>query len=863
MDNQSKRLGMFASAIVVTLACGLTDAAQKTATFTGASGVDANSYNDPANWDIGEVPINNATDTFIVNIPGGVTVNYDVPQLGGATNQVDALSISSSSTLNYNPGRALNATAASIDGATIDLTTGSTTILPTSLYDVTRAGDLLTADGTGTVLDLSATTTMTRTNMGGNPTTTLSASGGALIDLSGLTTITNNSGDDVLRFTSTSGGTYDFSALTTITGPVEFDIDAAAFALTALQSTTGGFSLTRTAGSTTTFDNLLSSSGGVWRVPTGGSINAASLTQLRNTTVDFSGGSTLNTPSLVDIQGSFIQLDPTATFNHGALFNIDDAKFELFGGASLTVSAGSYRSDGTGTIISLDGPGTTLDMSSVTTWTQNNLGGTPNRTVTVKNNATLDLSNLTSITNSLGDDQLIFEIQSNGTIDFTNLQSVDGPVQFDIEVPSFTLPALNRFDNGTWTVDENSTIHAPTLTELRNTTVNIADGGELNAPVLNDISGSTINLGPNQTFTHGNLGAIDSTRFFLTGGANLAVTATSYAANRTGTIISVDGIGTLLDLSTVATWTQANLGGDPDRTVVAQSGGKIDLSGLQTITVDASNEILTFRATSSGLIDLSSLQTANGPVVFDVDAESTIKLGDFTVTPNVTINVNDVTSTLMVNGSLLLDPSAVINVATGGGFSVGGNYAFETMIEANADLSEGALTMNGSGTAANPQFLEVGGENLGLPAPVTDPTAIPGTDGNFAIGQLTVGQVGQDTVVELRDVIDNGNRNSLEALYLAGLGGDDGLKLFGNSTLIINSIDVYVFLNNDGKLGDTVAGGEWVHLNALLAGLGVNQLSLSQLTNDSAANGIVLIPEPASLALLGLGGLAMARRRRR
>jgi hypothetical protein len=1035
MINLKKVCALFTCALILSWA-STAGAAQKTATFTGADVGDPNSYNDPDNWDIAEVPINNVTDTFVVIIPGGFTVNYDVPQLGASTNQVDSITVNSASTLNYQPSRALNATTASINMARIDLTTGSATALPTTLYDTTRSGNLLTADGASTVLDLSATTTLTRNNIGGSPSTTIATSGGALIDFGGLTTITNNSTDDLLRFTSTSGGTYDFTNLTTITGPVEFNIDAAAFSLPALQSITGGFTLTRTAGSTTTLAALLSSSGGTWNVPAGGSITANTLTQLRNTTVQFAGGGSLNTPALVDIQGSFIKLDSTSTFNHGGLFNIDDAKFEL-ASASLTVSAGNYRSDGTGTIISVDGATATLDMSSVTSWTQNNLGGTPNRTVSVINDATLDLSNLTSITNNSGDDTLIFRTQSGGSIDFMKLQSVVGPVTFDFQVPNKNLPALETFNTGTWLVDDNSTLAAPELTQLINTTVTIGDGGTLTLPKLDDVTGSTLNLGPNQTFTHAglsditstrfllsggatltptagtytsdntgtiisvdgsttlldmsslstwvqnnfggtfhrtvlvtsngtldlsnlttltnnstddhvifrtqtggtidlaslqtvvgpvtfdfqqanktlpalvdfasgtwlvntsstlsapllttltqttitignggtldtpmldnvdgstiNLGAgqtfnhnglasISSTRFFLTGGANLASTATAYASDSTGTIISVDGNGTLLDLSSVAAWTQVNYGGTFHRTVLAQSMGKIDLSGVQTVTNNSPDDQLRFTATSGGdHRPVRACRPPPGAVVFNIDAQSSLKLGDFTVTPNVTININDVTSSLDVAGSLLLDTGAVINVATGGAFSVGGNYAFSTTTEANADLSEGGLNMDGSGSFAAPQFLEVGSEDLGLPSPITDPTAIPGTDGNFAVGQLTVGTVAQTTIVELRDLIDNGNRSSLEAIYLPGLGSDDGLKILSGSTLVINSINVYAFLD-----------GEWKHLNPLFTG-GITQIALNTLTSDPAADGFVAIPEPTTAALLAIGGVVLMRRKR-
>ncbi|MBN1845582.1 MAG: PEP-CTERM sorting domain-containing protein [Sedimentisphaerales bacterium] len=161
----------------------------------------------------------------------------------------------------------------------------------------------------------------------------------------------------------------------------------------------------------------------------------------------------------------------------------------------------------------------------------------------------------------------------------------------------------------------------------------------------------------------------------------------------------------------------------------------------------------------------------------------------------------------------------------------------------------GILAMDGAGTVAHPQFLEVGGEDLGLPADLADPAVIPGDNGNFALGQLLVGQEGQATVVSLLDAIDNGNRKGLEALYLPGFGGD-GLQILGGSTLVINAIRVYAFLDD-----------QWLCLNGRFTG-DVARISMSSLTDNPAANGFIAIPEPATWSLLALAGMAFLRRRR-
>ncbi len=170
------------------------------------------------------------------------------------------------------------------------------------------------------------------------------------------------------------------------------------------------------------------------------------------------------------------------------------------------------------------------------------------------------------------------------------------------------------------------------------------------------------------------------------------------------------------------------------------------------------------------------------------------------------------------------------------------------------NIEAAALVMDGVAT----QTLEVAGTDLGLSA----------VAGNFGIGQLVVGQVGQATTVQLVDVINNGNGSPGEALYLYGLGGPDGLRILGGSTLDINSLNVYAY-----------QGGGWVDLNALIdADGGTSALSMSydggtiqRTLPESLGAPLVIgevpnaVPEPSSFALLvvGLLGMLSCRPRRK
>lgn len=794
-----------------------------------------------------------------------------------------------------------------LNGVTWGAASGHVAATAYSAAGETSSATLFKASGTGSVLDLASLTRFEDNYARGSGVQvhTVLAESGGLIDLSGVTTILNPAQEshDRLDIIMRGGGLVDLSSLVSVeggAGQTIFDITLAdgvvSYDLGAL-STLNNTTFRLGASDTLNIDALASHNGGGYAVDAGGVVNAGGLTALTNTTVTLESGSTFNAGGLIDFSGSFIALDGTQTFATGGLADIDNARFDLSGGAvwgtsTNDVSATTYSAAGqinSTTLLDASGAGTVLDLSGVTRFEDNFARGSGVQVHTVRatDGAMLDLSGVDTIVGPGQEthDRLDFVMRSGGLIDLSGLIGIEGTgeTRFDIDMgtgegpASYALVLLESARNtrfiiaenntldlaslvdhnrGVYTLGAGATVNAGALNELNNVTVTIGTGGVFNAGALTDFGGSFLALDGSQTFNTGGLGNIDNARFDISGtvfGVSTGhITDTVYSAAgqiNTTTLFDVSGGGAVLDLSSLTRFEDnfARGSGVQVHTVRASDGGYLDLSNVDTIFAPAqeTHDRLDIIARSAGVVDLSSLQSVTGTGETRLTAENggAIYLGDFNLATRTRITVRDAASEINVAGNLQID-SGWFSASEAATIRVGGSFTYNISGVTNFEGSTAILHLNGDGTRLMPQFLEVGGLDVG---------AIDPGNGNLGYGQMVIGTESLGTVVELVDVIDNGQRaNGVEALYLFGLGGSDGLQIRPNSTLVINNINVYAWLT--GEYAGQVFVGEWVHINGLFG---------QDVTSIDFDDGTIVIPTPGVVGVLGLAGLALLAPRRR
>lgn len=852
-----------------------------TATWTGGG---ANLWSDTASWDglMGGSLFPNNDAGFIYNVviqPGGattITMDVDDPVtvqdlttnanttldiLGGHSLSVldDAslagfIGVNNSSFDATAPGAAFGGNSArlqALGGGSIAI--GATTFDGRGIQN----GDIFRAVGAGSMIDLSSLQSMDFfANFTFAQTRRIVAAESALIDLSSVQTLRGGSGDDTLEFNISTGAMIDLSSLQSTTeGSTRFNVDVLNYSLDSLTNASGlSFDLIDSA--TLNLNALQTQDGGSYFVPDGGTVNLGALTSLNNVAVEIGDGGVFNAPSLSNIAGSSITLGAGQTFTTDAITQADNARLHARDGRILAISDTllDMRGINSGTFLSAQGTDgdmtrganpSVLDLSSVQEINNAaNFTFSLTRRISATASGVVDLSNMTSLIGGTGDDWLEVFQDSGGQVLLGSLSQVSNNTRFIVEGAStMDMNALVSQSGGAYVVGSGSTVNLNSLNALNNASVSIEALGSFIAPTLTDFSGSSVTLGADQTFTTGSLVEVNNASLHARDGRTLSVADTDYVGTgvTSGTFLSAQGSGSTLDLSSIQTLTN-NVNGtfQLTRTIEATAGGYVDLSSLETLLGATGDDTLRIRAASNGVVNLASLQQiTTGKVRFDVESEGRMILGDLTITSNLDVALTDATSTLEVNGSLLLDSGATLTVGQASRVNVKENFSLEMTDPGSFVADTGVFVFDGLGDT---QLFEVAGQDNGLPVD-------PNPAGNFGMGQMVIGSDavptrGGSTVVELLDVIDNGGSADTEALYLYGLGGDAGLRILDGATLIIHNINVYYF--------DPDIDG-FVHLNSLFEP-GEEVIAFE--------DGLVRIPTPATGLLALLGAPMLARRRR-
>ena len=539
-----------------------------------------------------------------------------------------------------------------------------------------------------------------------------------------------------------------------------------------------------------------------------------------------------------------------------------------------------------------------LDLSSLTSMNHGSTGGAWNDTIQAINGGVVDLSGLRTVTVGINgqDDDLNLTVNSGGQINLDALETVVAGthggerIRFNVgEDTTLDMPSLESLTRAEFSLGDNATINAANLSELRFSTLTAQAGRTYNFGPLTNIYNTRLYAQANASNP-----AVSATSYQWDYGWHHGST----------TIFSADGANAVLDLSSLTSMNHGSTGGAWNDTIQAINGGVVDLSGLRTVTVgiNGQDDDLNLTVNSGGQINLDALQTivaqgnGNELLRFNVGAGSTINApslltarrvqfsmeagsafhapsllslrnSTLTIQPGVTMTltslfdmrnstlnvldggklrigapllavdttilVDDFGSELQLDRSLNMRGASAITITNGASLRVGGDLTHSTMLESNYQLDLAIVDFFGAGQ----RYLEVGGLDLG--------EADPGNNGNFGIGRLEIGLDGSGTYVRLTDFLDNGNRQmgQLEAIYLFGLGGFDGLELGVGAVLNLGNLNAYAFME-----------GAWMRLNNLFTPGSSSVVALG--------DGHLILPSPASACLIALALACQSGRRR-
>ncbi len=397
--------GLVITLAAIPLALSQAFAAQSTAIWTAASG----NYATPGNWSTGLVPLNSAINTYIVQIGTGKTVAYTTT----GAQAIDQLFLDTGSALNLSATSAfqrpdLTVLGQALMAGSINVDKGAFTALAAGTDFV---GNATTVSATGGSVVKMAATAFNASGLAN--ATTLNASGvGSLVNLSGVKSLDvgqSNGYDDFIS--ATSGAKIKLSGLTSLVAPA-------------------------------------SNRSLIFTVSGGAHIDLSSLQSLSGVTVDSGrtvfnlDGASATIGPLQKANQLYVSLQNASTMTLGGYAgaaNVTNSTFSVAGGAKLMASSlqGTLSEHGLPniTLLSTADSGSLLDLSGLRTLDVGQGSGYDNF-ITATTRAKINLSGLTTLVAPISTRALVVTANTGASINLASLQTISngsgGQVNFNV-----------------------------------------------------------------------------------------------------------------------------------------------------------------------------------------------------------------------------------------------------------------------------------------------------------------------------------------------------------------------------------------------------------------------------------------------
>ena len=699
------------------------------------------------------------------------------------------------------------------------------TVTLTGLTAINTGTVFLESDGVGSTLDVTNLTSVT--DNGGFEFSTVQQSNSGIINDGNLVTLafTNLSVAGAENLTLGTVTTFS-SGDVTVSGGATLSLPG----VTTYSPINGFSSTLRAtdAGSTLTLPNLTTVAVGSqfgsiaqFEAQAGGTLALTGLTSINTGTVFLESdgaGSTLNVSNLTSItdNGGFefstVQQSNSGVIVDNSLITLAFTNLNVAGAENLTLGNITTFTSGDITVSN----GAALSLPGVTTYSP--INGFSSTLRVTDAGSTLTLANLTNVAvGSQFGSIAQFEAQAGGTLDLAGLTAINtGTVFLESDGAGSTLNISNLTS-----ITDNGGFEFSTVQQSNNG--NIAEGSLVTLAFTNlNVSGpENLTLGNITTFTSGNV--------TVSGGAMLSLPGvTAYSPiNGFASTLRVTDAGSTLTLPNLTTVTVGSQFGSIAQ-FEAQAGGTLNLAGLTTINTgtvflesDGSGSTLNIpnlaSITDSGGFEFSTVQQSNSGNIADGSlvtlaftnlnvggAENltlgnitTFTSGDVTVSGGATLSLPGVTAYAPINGFSstlrVTDAGSTLTLANLSTVTVGSQFGSIVQFEAQAGgtLNLTGLTTINTGTV----FLESDGSGSTL----NIPNLISITDnGGFefsTVQQSNGGNIVDGSLVTL--AFTNLNVGGAENLTLGNIttltSGD--VTVSGGATLSLPGVTAYAPIN--------------------------------------------------------------------